>query len=94
MLFLAIVFGLVFGSQAYNAIKLFIFPDFRAFYNLKFGLWMMCVLFDAFIIYKLFFLIFVIGGIHLIFFVCFANHGRNNDYLSTPLHPDIKQKEK
>ena len=94
MLFLAIVFGLVFGSQAYNAIKLFIFPDFRAFYNLKAGLWLMCVLFDAFIIYKLIFLIFIIGGIHLIIFVYSVNRESSNNYLSTPLYPDIKQKEK
>jgi ABC-type thiamin/hydroxymethylpyrimidine transport system permease subunit len=52
--FLAVVFGLVFGSQAFGALKLFIFPDYyKGFYGLKFGLWLMCIVFDGFVIHKL-----------------------------------------
>ena len=94
-MFLAIIFGLVFGSQAYSALKFLIFPEyFRGFYGLKFGLWLMCTLFDGYVINKFWWLVFVIGTIHLIIFVSFINHTNRYDYLSTPLHPDGKRKEK
>lgn len=94
MLFLTIVFGIVFGSQVYSALKLFIFPKYyKGFYCLKFGLWLMCVVFDGVVIYKLWWMLFVIGVLHLVIFICVINRD-NGDYLSTPLHPKSKRKEK
>ncbi len=90
MLFLAIVFGLVFGSQAYSVVKKLIFPEYyRGFWGLKLGLWMMCVTLDGFIVHKLWWSLFIIGAVHLLIFIIFINGGC--DYLSTPLHPKGKR---
>lgn len=93
MLFLAIVFGLVFGSQAYNALRYLIFPEYyKGFYGLKFGLWLMCVVLDGFVIYKWWWTLFIIGVLHLLIFIVITNKA-SGDYLVTPLHPDNKRKE-
>ena len=94
LLFIAIVFGLVFGSQAYSALKLFIFPEYyKGFYGLKFGLWLMCVAFDSFIFDKLWWMIFIIGIMHIVLFLRIVKNEHYCNYLSTPLHPrNEKQK--
>ena len=93
MLFFAIVLGLVFGSQAYNGIKHFIFPDYyKGFWNLKVGLWLMCVGLDGIVIYKAWWTAFVIGSFNLLVYMCFINSGKRHNYLATPNHPDGKRK--
>ena len=87
LLFLAILFGLVFGSQAYNGLKHFVFPDYyRGYYGLKFGLWLMCVVLDGFVIYKWWWTLFIIGVFHILIFILITNCG-GGDYLATPAHP-------
>ena len=94
MLFLAIVFGFIFGTQAYNGIKHFIFFDFRSFCFLRLGLWLMCVVFDVYVIYRLWWILFIIGAVHLLIFMCFFASKDDKDYLKTPIHPDGKKREK
>ena len=94
LLFLAIVFGLIFGSQFYKVIVMFLFPDYPKFWAMRFSVWIMCVGLDMFLIYKLWWTVFIIGAMHLIVFLAFIFYAEQSNKKLQNRATEVKHYEK